>query len=313
MHRDNLGGKFPVYVFSYNRGRYLENCLASIRRHAPSWHITVIDDGSDDPAVHAALERYREHVDVISSRGQSDGYLGGLYPNMQHALACTDEPIVLFLQDDMQIVRDVTADDERHWQRYFDLHDKSFQLYACFFKRKQIQRGQRLVDIDSDVPAYFRNPEAGRRSWFSAVGLFQRERMLSSGWRFEPSEGENNRKVREWGWYMGVTPWPFMMWLPNAESSKFRRRGILQRIAEWRADVGLYPYRELSPEAHAWLMDRPLEELPVAESLLDPEGMKPGREWLFADATKAVKPLHRHLKRRKKKRVRQEQREHRDP
>lgn len=298
----------PVYVFSYNRGRYLRNCLASVARHVPMAQVTVMDDGSDDPEVHAVLEEYRDTVSAVSSESASNAYLGGLYGNMQQAIERTQkEPLVLFLQDDMQVLRDLTVADLNHWRRYFERHPDSFQLYCCFVKRKQAASGNRLVNIDTDVPAYFRTAESGRRSRFSAVGLFHAARMKAAGWIFEPSEGDNNRKVKDIGYYMGMTPWPFMMWLPNAESAKFRRRGLLHRLAERRARVDFYPYRPMNPERVEWLHNRPIEELPVAEELLEPIGMDTSREWLFADATKAIKPLHRHLKRRKKKRVRQEQ------
>lgn len=297
-----------IYVFSYNRGRYLRNALESIERHVPPCRVTVMDDASDDPEVFAALDAYAHMVGVVSSASDSSGYLGGLYRNMQQAVALTeDDPVVLFLQDDMQIVRDIDASDIQHWNRYFERHASSFQFYGCFVKKKQAEGKAHRLDIDRDVPAYFRSPDSGRRSYFSAVGVFHVGRMQSIGWKFEPSEGENNRKVREMGWYMGMTPWPFMMWLPNAESAKFRRRGFLHWLAETWVRAGYHPYRPMDVAAARWLHERPLEELPVAEYLLEPEGMNTDREWLFADATKAIKPLHRHLKRRKKKRVRQEQ------
>lgn len=304
-----------VFVFSYNRGRYLRNCLASIARHMAGADVLVMDDDSDDPEVHNAVTEHQGLARLVSTRARAgDAYLGGLYGNMQHALELSrDQSVVLFLQDDMQIVRDLGPEDMAHWERYFSSHSNTFQLHACFVKRKQVKSGRRLVDIDRDVPVYWRTLESGRRSYFSAIGVFHVERMRALDWRFEPSEGENNRKVRESGLSMGMTPWPFMMWLPNAESAKFRRRGLLHRFAEWRAGVGFYPYRPLTGEKLEWLLQRPLEELPVAEELLEPQGLDPGREWLFADATKAVKPLHRHLKRRKKRRVREQQATRPDP
>lgn len=294
-----------IAIFSYNRGWYLRNCLDSIQRHADHARVTVFDDNSSDPEVHRALADYASLVETgpAASRGTS-AYLGGLYSNMQRAIDIA-EPLVLFMQDDMQLVRDIGVEDEAHWQRYFEYHPDSQQIYTCFIKREQATSGRPLVEIDRATPAYIRSPASGRRAYFSAVGLFHAERMRLHGWTFELSEGENNEKARRAGLHLGMTPWPFMMWLPNAKSSKFRKRGALERFAEWWTGAGFYPYRALGYEQLEWLRSRPLDELPVAEHLLSPVGLNSAHDWLFEDATKAIKPLHRHLKKRKKKEIRE--------
>lgn len=295
----------PVYVFSYNRGRYLRNCLASLVRHLPAGAtVTVIDDGSTDPEVHSTLAEYSGACDAVIAGTESRMYLGGLYGNMQYALEhSTGADIALFIQDDMQVVRDIDNNDLEHWSRFFECYPQSMELYCCFIKEKQTTSRKQNIQIDHDVPVYFRDARTSRRAYFSAVGLFHVGRMRQAEWVFEASEGENNRRGGEHGAHMGVTPWPFMMWLPNAESAKFRRRGLLHRYAEWHAGVGFYPYRAMSEDQIASLRKRPLESLPVAESLLEPIGMDTKQPWLFEDATKAIKPIHRILKRVKKRQV----------
>ena len=46
-------------VFSFNRGRFLEHCVRSIERCAPTAAVHIYDDASDDPDTLAALARLR--------------------------------------------------------------------------------------------------------------------------------------------------------------------------------------------------------------------------------------------------------------
>jgi glycosyltransferase involved in cell wall biosynthesis len=71
-----LRGSFlQIYVFSYNRPQYLENCLASLKRHAWNFDITVIDDGSDDEEVHEVLAKYRENIDTVIVRSDPASHI----------------------------------------------------------------------------------------------------------------------------------------------------------------------------------------------------------------------------------------------
>jgi hypothetical protein len=51
-------------VFSYNRGRFLQNCVRSIELCAPGQPITVYDDGSDDGSGAGTGENVRVTIDV---------------------------------------------------------------------------------------------------------------------------------------------------------------------------------------------------------------------------------------------------------
>ena len=294
-----------IFVFSYNRGRYLRNCLASLHRHARDYPVTVMDDGSTDPEVHAALEEAGDAIAVIHAQGDPEAYLGGLYGNMQRAVtrACElGEDLALFIQDDMQIVRDLEKRDEDHWHRFFEAYPEAVELATNFLKPNR--RSDSLsVEIDWEVPVYFRGPATSRRAHFTAVGLFHADRLQARGWQFATSEGENEKQARELGLRMGISPYPFMMWLPNAASSKFRRRGLLHRFAEWYRGAGFYPYTPLDEERVRWLWERDISELPLAKSLLSPQGLTGDDLWLFEDATKSIRPIHRRLKKKKKRAV----------
>ena len=293
-----------IYVFSYNRGRFLRNCLNSILRHVPQYPITVIDDGSTDPEVSKVLKDFYERVTIVQSeRKDKEQYLGGLYANMQYAIDNpSGEKWALFIQDDQQIVRNIDRADIDHWEQFFDAYPEALELATNFLKANR-RAGSLRFKIDYEVPVYFRDSSVSRRTHFAATGLFHKERMRAVDWRFQVTEGWNEEMARNLGYKMGFSPYPFMMWLPNAESAKFQRKGFMHRFAEWYRGVGFYPYSDMTENEVAWLRGRDISELPLAQDILHPVGMRTDQLWLFEDATKSIRFIHRRLKRKKKRKA----------
>lgn len=290
-----------TFIFSYNRGRYLRNCLESLERHAPHSSITVIDDMSTDPDVHAVLDRFADRVAVVSSDEPKGGHhLGGLYANMNHAVRSAKGDIALFIQDDMQIVRDLTSADIEHCNRFFDRYPDSVELHNGFFKRTQGPKNRQDIEIDSETPVYFRKPDARGSVYFSAVGIIHVGRLRKLEFVFSNFESGNDERLSSVAGRMGIAPFPSMMWLPFAETSKFRQKGFLQRYAEWKTGAGFYPYRPLNDEEVEQLCNHDLRDVPLAEEWLDPQGMPERTIWNFADAAKFVPLTRKVLKMRKR-------------
>lgn len=276
-----------IFVFSYNRGKYLRNCLESLVRHAPELPVTVVDDGSVDAATKEVLEDYADTMTIVSRDGAgSDVSLGGLYANMNWAARTSNAELGLFMQEDMQLVRDITADDQEHIARFFDSYQEAIEFHTCFTKsttRISVNDGLKL---DPRVPAYFREAGRTRRGWHSDVGIFHLARMREREIELRESESQNELYLQTVVSQMGLSPWPFMMWLPFPESVKFRRKGLLQRYAEWRTGSGLYPFKPMSTEQVRKLFSRPLDEQPIAELYLTPAKPPPSDKWLYDNAAK---------------------------
>lgn len=276
-----------IFVFSYNRGNYLRNCLESLVRHAPELSVTVVDDGSVDPATKEVLEEYADTMTIVARDGaDSDVSLGGLYANMNWVVRTSHADLGLFMQDDMQLVRDITADDQEHIARFFGSYKESIEFHTCFTKSTTKISVNDGLKLDSAVPAYFRDAGRTRRGWHSDVGVFHIARMRERGIDLRESETQNELYLQTVVSQMGLSPWPFMMWLPFPESVKFRRKGLLQRYAEWRAGSGLYPYNPMSTEQVRKLFARPLDEQPIAELYLTPAKPLPSDKWLYDNAAK---------------------------
>jgi glycosyltransferase involved in cell wall biosynthesis len=109
------------WVFSYNRGEFLKNCISSIEFCAPGSRIRIFDDNSNDPATRDALaELAKRHEVVTPDTGENQkNKHGGLYANMQAAFeACEDEDLVCYLQDDMQLVRPISPEEVAQLDAY---------------------------------------------------------------------------------------------------------------------------------------------------------------------------------------------------
>ena len=298
---DRADSGMELFVFSYNRGRYLRNCIESIRRHAAHLPVTVIDDGSSDPEVAGVLQEYADHLRVVRSTDAIRGhYLGGLYPNMNHAIDVASSDIALFIQEDMQLVRDFTKGDVEHARCFFERYPNSLELHNCFFKRTHGPRDRCGMEIDWDVPVYFRSADAKGSKYFSAVGLFNVYRIRETGFRFSNFESGNDARIAEFADRMGIAPYPSMMWLPFAQTSKFRGKGILQRYAEWKTGAGFFPYSAMTDGEVARLFSRDIQYVPIAEEWLSPIDMRYREIWNFVDAAKFVPVTRKVMKMRKR-------------
>jgi glycosyltransferase involved in cell wall biosynthesis len=257
-------------VFSFNRGRFLENCVRSIEQCVPSARLAVFDDNSDDEDTRQALDRIRARHAVLQPGHASTHRLGGLYGNMQSALErARDEDLVCFVQDDMQVVRPVSDDDIRAICRTFDADRKLAFLQPCFLKGCNRERDRRTLAFNPGLNAYVRAESAqssGRH--FSAVLLTRPSRLLAQGWVFARSEPENDRQASQLFGKIGHLFAPIAMWLPEVPAYRGKRKTLALRLAERRRGVGFFPFVPMSGADTARLKARSPDILPVAEDFL---------------------------------------------
>jgi glycosyltransferase involved in cell wall biosynthesis len=279
-----------VYVFSYNRPQFLDNCLASIQRHSPGARVRVFDDDSRDPGVAEVLERWREQhsVRLIPRGAATAGLHGGLYNNMQRAFetgVSEGVELALYIQDDMQLVRDIRDFDIDNAKRYFATTPNTIELYVSYFKEMYRHINKDGFDFDNESKVYLsRVPRKTAPGTFCDVGFFHFGRMKELAFSFAQGEGENAEKMLGSSFVMACYAYPFMMNLPFPKTEYYRSKQFLLRAAEWWVCAGFYPYEPMSPAKVAGLLERDLETLPEAEDYLSAQGLdKPG-PWIFGGA-----------------------------
>lgn len=260
-----------IFVFSYNRGPFLDNCIRSIEECAPECRLTVIDDGSDDGETRAVLERIGERHRVISKTADTGHKLGGLYANMQVAyeLAGEDE-LICFLQDDTQMVRRLTLEDIRGFEQCFEREPKLGFLSPAFVRGISLKHAaDRDFRFDERQGLWFWYPKKrSTGTWFSALLIASTRRLREVGWCFEVGESVNNRRAKEIFCRMGRLRVPFAMWLPNGRAYRGKQKSLALRFGEWRRRCGLYPLERMSDAEVEQLQAAEPPQLPVAEEVL---------------------------------------------
>ncbi|MGR3824491.1 MAG: glycosyltransferase family A protein [Salipiger marinus] len=260
-----------VFIFSYNRGAYLRNAVESVRRHMPFAQVTVMDDRSDDPDTRAVLAALPVEVLTAPAPGAEHAVTGGLHGGMNRALDLAEaegQTVVLMLQDDMMLVRDVAQADLDAAVAQFDRADASFVLGVTFAKTR---RGARDIGLVLDGGVY-RRPEAaavsGAHCAYGDTGLFHIPRLRATLGRLEQGEKENEARARALGLRMGSLVFPFAHWLPFPVSWRGRKRVWRLRLLDLVCGAGVHVIAPLQGERLRRFLDRDPGDLPFAEDWL---------------------------------------------
>lgn len=272
-----------VCIFSFNRGQFLAHCVDSVERCAPNWKICVVDDDSNDPHTLEVLNQLRTKHLVINAKEVAGRKHGGLYANMQTALETfASEELILFLQDDMQIVRPLRKEDEEFFRQYFQADTSAGFLQPCFLKGSTRERDWKTLKYNPESKLYVReNTDQSAGLHYSDILLASPVKLLATNWRFAESEPENDRQAARVFGKLGHLFAPFAMWLPEVPAYRGKRKTLALKIAEKRRQCGLYPFEYMSETEVKKLCERPASELPVAEDFL--RNIKPDLEqpWVY--------------------------------
>lgn len=271
-------------VFSYNRGRFLRNCVDSIERCVARPSITIFDDDSDDPETRAVLSELAARYTVFSApAGNTGGYkCGGLYGNMQAALDRAEvDDLLCFVQDDTQLVRTLEDSDRDAIVRFFARNRGAGFLHPGFFRASNRKRDLRSTHFDQQSGCYYRRGEGQSAGLhFSAISICHVGRLRDVGWVFLPREKDNDRQAATHFSPMGYMRDPFVAWLPQVPAYRGKTKTVALRVAErWRG-CGFHPIAPMSAAASTAFRQREESVHPVAEDFLSlREGALPA-PWL---------------------------------
>jgi len=277
-----------IYIFSYNRGIFLENCLLSVRDCAPQYKVTVIDDKSSDYSTLEVINKWRNTYEVISPRRSKHTYkTGGLYNNMNYAMdhaAINKNTFALFLQDDMQLIRKITKSDMSDIHDFY-LYNKNVIQYDTNFMKFHTTPDN--LYVDGSGKGYLK-PLNLDYSGFTALGVFHVDRFFRMFGEFKSTERLNDEYARSNGIQRGYARNPFMMWLPNPISHRGKKRSLWLRVIEKISRAGFYPYTYMSPSEASSFLKRKITEFPVAEDYLDCPGLTKKKKWAFVGGRSAL-------------------------
>ena len=280
------GADFPltIGIFSYNRGQYLKNLLDSIDRHIPMAKVVIYDDNSDDRLTQRVLAETHHTVSHCwdSAAGKRHG---NLYGNMQKALDDCTTPLLLFLQDDTQIVRDLD-------QGTLDTISAAFSHDNVAFLRiqfsKQLGHKSLLAQLKPDENERFYWPETtssdmpwGHVYW--DVTLADVAKLRASKWTFQETERGNQKQARELFLCAPYLADPFIFYCPEVPSYRDRKLYLASKLVQRRRGGRVVAYHPMTVQAQADFLARPLTVPPVAEQFLEPTEPDVVRPFVFQD------------------------------
>lgn len=259
------------FVFSFNRGPYLANCIESLIRNAPSFDVTIVDDGSTDAGTLAVLEA--SPFPVVRLRSSRNGGLGGLYANMQWALDRTRADVAIFLQDDVQLVRPVDASDQRNLTRYFAADPRNAFVSVLFPMGPRIVRerrgfkpypGHRGYLYDDGALHGFRTT----RRYFYDISAFSVTHLRSARWRYRC--GENANAVQASRCFAPMLHYadPFVCQLPEVPTLRFGRRTLGAAWAERLSGPDILTFYDLRTPEIDMLRGRQVAAIATAGEVL---------------------------------------------
>ena len=278
-----------VYIFSYNRGGFLHNCVTSLFKCIKNVSVTIVDDNSDDIDTLKILEKWSSKCEIATPSSSNIAYkLGGLYKNMNYAMndAC-DKKLdnVMFMQDDMQMVRMYTKEDDVIINKFFKENKRSVQYSPCFFKLgfKKPLSNRRL---NESKIVYFKNKRS-QYSGYSDIGIFHVERFKENFVNFEVGERKMDNLARKKGIRRGEAVYPFMMYLPFPKSYRDKNRSMTLRISEKISGAGYYPINYMDEKELKVFFERDPSFIPYAEEYLTVKGINK-KPWSFAGGVTAL-------------------------
>lgn len=263
-----------LFVFSFNRGQFLNNCILSVKKCAAEVPLTVIDDCSNDPNTLLVLEKLRKNYEVISNdkTHQKEKKTGGLAGSMNQAMEIASSRNVqyaFFLQDDMQFVRTMRDIDLANVEKYFELIENTFQISTNFIRQVSSDAYLSKNGIVAGGRAYVRRDEIAKgKSYFSDTGIFDVKRFEDYFGHFDIGEDRNSERAKSRGLVCGRAVYPLTCWCPYPISFRGKKRLLVHNAIENLGGAGLHPIKIMDLDDEERFLARGPEELPIMEKFL---------------------------------------------
>jgi hypothetical protein len=272
-----------VVVFSFNRGRLLLNCLASVRRYVLGAPVTVFDDASTDPETCAILGEIRREgwARVLVAESPPLGWAapsdGGFNANIQSFVDVhARSTYTLILQDDLQVVRPLERRDLDGLDQVFSDFPQCAFVSPLFLYSTLCQ----YVDMESvkGDSLTFSLLYDYEYSGFFHVCIAHISRLRDANWRFV-NELVSSVAARAAFGTMPFLRQPFVAHVPSPPTFRHRRKTLVQCIWE-RYRASLYPIDPLSDSDVRRLFSL-RDTFPTAEEFLTSRSFWGSHPWPY--------------------------------
>lgn len=270
-----------VAIFSYNRGKYLKNCVESIIRNIPSATFKIYDDGSTDPETVEYLDELESRV-IRSSQKIKDRH-GGYYRNMQRAVENASSNFLLLIQEDMQIVRQLDESDISSIETIFRSFPDAAFLSPIFLKGRKRKLFTEHYLSDEKVAAYKWIESSGATvpACYADVSIVFVPRLLNAGWIFQNSEAENGFSAKVKFGRMPQLANPFTFYLPEEPAYRGKTLTLGARLAFEMSGRKIKNFIDMTRDQNLAFIARDQATLPFAEDFLQTEDPKVKKPYKF--------------------------------
>ncbi|HET56198.1 MAG TPA: glycosyltransferase [Ignavibacteria bacterium] len=279
-----------VFVFSFNRGKFLKNCVDSAVRYIPNAKVNVIDDNSKDKETLQILDQLSQSVTVLKPKSSDNKRWGGFYENINwvfHDLA--NNPWVIFIEDDMQFIRPFLNSDFDNINNFFKKYSNAACLSIDFFKEEHRELNNRNVEINNTDKIYFlKNTAKTYRGTihFNNPTIFNIKRIREIGFEYRNCRIENRNNFEQSFDRMGFYAFPLLMYLPSPPSTKNKIKTHTRHLVERYYRTGFYPYQEMTQEELEQFLNRDISILPYTSDWLKTTAPLPEPPFEYKDAMK---------------------------
>lgn len=273
-----------ISIFSYNRGNYVQNCVDSINHCLSGSDFKVFDDSSTDKETLKYLKSLGDIVTHCYPDGQ--GRHGGLYSNMQRALDSSTSKYILFLQDDMQLVRVVDEYDFKCIDAFFSQYSEAAFVNPVFLKGHRRRSILKQIMLQSELEGYFHDiPETLKprpvSMFYCDVVIAHVDRLRSVNWQFADSETANAEQARKHFSKMLQMAHPFVMHVPEVPVFRGKKTTIGSRLATKLVGADVKSFVFMSGDDVEAMRCRDLNDAPFAEDFLVTKNKKVGRPFRY--------------------------------
>ncbi|MDI6401684.1 glycosyltransferase family 2 protein [Balneolaceae bacterium ANBcel3] len=294
-----------VFIFSYNRGQLLQNCVQSAQKYIPNVSITVIDDNSDDPETIKVLNNFDSEVRVLKPNLDDGSRWGGFYNNINWVIQeLAESRWVLLIEDDMQYVRPFLKEDYSRINSFFNNNPRSAYLAVEFLKERLREKDQQSLIVDKEQDMYFFKESAEDYRGtihICSSGVLNIQLMREVGYKFVGDRPEIRARAKKQFTRKGFYPYPLLMYLPSAPSVKNRKSTFTRNLIEYYYKTGFYPYKEMSHRELQQFMNRDISILPYTSDFIETMDKSIKPPYIYADSMRRCHGLFRRIEKVEKK------------
>ena len=290
IHQNQKNLDFTIAIMSFNRGKYLRLCALSCLKNLPDIQIIIYDDNSDDLQTIDILEELQNLGCRIVRVTETEltARHGGLYDNMQRALDECQTPWLVYLQDDVQVVRTLDKNTADVIRTQFQDPDIAF-IRSQFFKESDMWRFRKHLSVAPERGVLepidtYKNCDIDHS--YCDVMIADVAKLRAVNWQFEGLERANQHRAKQHFKYMPYLWNPFVFYCPEVPSYRDRKLYLASRIVQHKRNNEIVSYLPIEGETAKAFLERNNDRWPIAEDFLVPTLNDVRQPFVFQDYAK---------------------------